>query len=190
MRSVIVGRCERPRFPFAPGHTLSKGRASRPDVAWLRSTLLVAQDVRKSRDVYMTAKKRAVNEPGEILVIAIDGSDQSSYATPYFSQSTKDTEKGWKLRWKLIGALVTNRLMNVCIIGSNWECGEMRPRVPRHDEVRARIFHREPGCPSAPPGRRAPSARRVQQALGREGKSPRAVVRTDEDNFAPIPEGT
>ena len=76
----------------------------------------------------MTAKKRAVNEPGEILVITIDGSDQS-YATPYFSQSTKNTEKGWKLRWKLIGALVTNRLMNVFIIARNWECSEMRPRV-------------------------------------------------------------
>ena len=85
------------------------------------------QEARKSRDVHMTTKKRATNEPGEILVIAIDGSDQSSYATPYFSQSTKDTEKGSKLTWKLIGALVTNRLMHVFIIGSNWECGEKRP---------------------------------------------------------------
>ena len=75
----------------------------------------------------MTAKKRATNEPGEILVIAIDGSDQSSYATPYFSQSTKDTEKGWKLRWKLIGSLVKSRLMHGFTIGSNWECDEKRP---------------------------------------------------------------
>ena len=103
------------------------GRASRPDVAWLRLLLPFVQDVRKSRDVYMTAKKRAMNEPGEILVIAIDGSDQSSYATPYFSQSMKDTEKGWKLRWKLIDALVTNRLMHFFTIGRNCQCGEKRP---------------------------------------------------------------
>lgn len=39
------------------------------------------------------------------------------------SQETKNTCKGWKLRMKLIGALVTGRLCNFFTIGSNWESG-------------------------------------------------------------------
>lgn len=34
----------------------------------------------------MAAKLRALQRPDEILVIAIDGSDQSSYSVPYFMQ--------------------------------------------------------------------------------------------------------
>ena len=45
-----------------------------------------------------------------MLVIAIDGSDYSSYAAPSFRQETKDTSKGWHMRMKLIGALVTGRM--------------------------------------------------------------------------------
>ena len=89
-----------------------------------------AQDVRKSRVIYMEAKKRAIENPESLLVIAIDGSDQSSYGIPYFCQETKNTAKGYKMRMKLIGALVTGRLMHFCTLGSNWECGEdIRERV-------------------------------------------------------------
>lgn len=82
------------------------------------------QDVRLSRQVYMNAKARAVANPNEILVIAIDGSDQSSYATPYFSQVTKESCKGWRMRLKLIGSLVTGRLLQFFTLASNWEFGK------------------------------------------------------------------
>lgn len=45
----------------------------------------------------MAAKERAKANPDKLLCIAIDGSDQSSYATPYVRQETKDTSKGWKV---------------------------------------------------------------------------------------------
>lgn len=81
------------------------------------------QDVKMSRQVYMIAKLKAKSTPDEILTIAIDGSDQSSYATPYFRQETKDSCKGWKMRMKLIGALVTGRMLMFFTIASNWETG-------------------------------------------------------------------
>lgn len=46
-------------------------------------------------------------DPSKLLVIVIDGSDRSSYTTTYFSQVTKGTYRGWRMRLKLIGALVT-----------------------------------------------------------------------------------
>ena len=61
-------------------------------------SLLLVQDVQKSRQIDMQAKAFALENPDKLLVIAIDGSDQSSYATPYFSQATKDSCKGWKKR--------------------------------------------------------------------------------------------
>eukprot|EP00752_Nemacystus_decipiens_P017096 g15312.t1 len=81
------------------------------------------KDVDRSRGVYMQAKLLAITTPSAILVIAIDGSDQSSYSVPYFKQETKNTCKGWKMRMKLIGALVTGRLCHFFTIGSNWESG-------------------------------------------------------------------
>lgn len=57
----------------------------------LHAPPLLVQDVRGSRQIYMCAKALAVAHPGQLLVIAVDGRDQSSYATPYFSQVTKDT---------------------------------------------------------------------------------------------------
>ena len=71
----------------------------------------------------MNAKARAMANPDEILAIVIDGSDQSSYATPYFSQVTRESCKGWRLRLKLIGALVTGRLLQFFTLASNWESG-------------------------------------------------------------------
>ena len=44
------------------------------------------QDVARCRNIYMRAKLIALERPNELLCIAIDGSDQSSYAYPYFKQ--------------------------------------------------------------------------------------------------------
>ena len=88
-----------------------------------------SQDVRRSRGVYMSAKDRARRCPDDILVIAIDGSDQSSYGTPYFAQKTKNSSKGHKMKWKLIGALASGRLMHFFTIGANWEAGKTRHRL-------------------------------------------------------------
>ena len=44
------------------------------------------QDVARCRNIYMRAKLFALERPNELLCIAIDGSDQSSYAYPYFKQ--------------------------------------------------------------------------------------------------------
>eukprot|EP00752_Nemacystus_decipiens_P012131 g10755.t1 len=57
----------------------------------------------------MAAKALACAEPLMILCIAIDGADQSAFATPYFCQETKESVRGWKLKMKLIGALVENK---------------------------------------------------------------------------------
>ena len=46
----------------------------------------------------MAANERARLYPDELLCVAIDGSDQSSYATPYFRQDSKESCKGWKMR--------------------------------------------------------------------------------------------
>lgn len=46
----------------------------------------IFQDVARSRGVYLRAKLVAIERPTELLVIAIDGSDQSSYSLPYFKQ--------------------------------------------------------------------------------------------------------
>lgn len=77
--------------------------------------------------MYLQAKERARDEPQSLLCIAIDGSDQSSYAAPYFRQETKDTSKGWKMRMKLIGALGTGRMCMFYTILSNWESGAVKP---------------------------------------------------------------
>lgn len=87
-------------------------------------TLLLFQDVKKSRLAYMAAKMLACANPLELLCIAIDGADQSAFATPYFCQETKDSVKGWKMRMKLIGALVSGRMCMFYTLGSNWESGE------------------------------------------------------------------
>lgn len=77
----------------------------------------------------MSAKELAKSDPDKILVIAIDGADQQQYALPYFRQMTKDTAKGWKMRTKLIGALVTGRMMMFYTLASNWESGKLSCRV-------------------------------------------------------------
>lgn len=46
-------------------------------------------------------------------------------------QETKDTAKGWKMRLKLIGALVNGRLCHFFTIGSNWESGELSSSRPQ-----------------------------------------------------------
>lgn len=66
--------------------------------------------MKRSRLAYMAAKMLACANPQELLCIAIDGADQSAFATPYFCQETKDSVKGWKMRMKLIGALVSGRM--------------------------------------------------------------------------------
>ncbi|CAM9584489.1 unnamed protein product [Ectocarpus fasciculatus] len=81
------------------------------------------EDVKKSRLAYMAAKMLACANPLELLCIAIDGADQSAFATPYFCQETKDSVKGWKMRMKLIGALVSGRMCMFYTLGSNWESG-------------------------------------------------------------------
>lgn len=73
----------------------------------------------------MSAKERAKRCPDDILVIAIHGSDQSSYGTPYFATKTKNSSKGWRMKWELVGALVTNRLMHFFTI-NNWATGPPR----------------------------------------------------------------
>ena len=90
------------------------------------------QDVRKCRQIYMMAKALSRLNPLALLVIAIDGSDQSSYATPYFSQVTKDSCMGWRMRLKLIGALVSGRLLHFFTLGSNWESGEFWSQSIKH----------------------------------------------------------
>ena len=82
------------------------------------------QDVRVSRQVHVNAKARAVANPNKSLVIAIHGSDQSFCATPYVSQVTKETCKEWRMRLKLIGALVTGRLLQSFVLASNCESGK------------------------------------------------------------------
>ncbi|CAN0214085.1 unnamed protein product, partial [Pylaiella littoralis] len=59
------------------------------------------EDVKASRRAYMTAKMLACTDPLALLCIAIDGADQSAFATPYFCQESKETVKGWKLKMKL-----------------------------------------------------------------------------------------
>ena len=72
----------------------------------------------------MAAKERARLYPDELLCIAIDGSDQSSYATtPYFRQDPKESCKGWKMRLKLIEALVSGRMRMFYTVGNNWKSG-------------------------------------------------------------------
>ena len=72
----------------------------------------------------MAAKQLALTHPDKLLCIAIDGSDQSSYAMPYLPQETKNTCKGWKMRMKLIGSLVTGRCCHFFTLAANWETGE------------------------------------------------------------------
>lgn len=72
----------------------------------------------------MAAKVLACTDPSELLCIAIDGADQSAFATPYFCQETKESVRGWKQRMKLIGALVSGRMMMFFTLGSNWESGK------------------------------------------------------------------
>lgn len=55
----------------------------------------------------MAAKEQAKTVPDSILTIAIDGADLQRFAIPFFRQLTKDTAKGWKMRTKLIGMLVS-----------------------------------------------------------------------------------
>lgn len=81
----------------------------------------------------MNAKVIACSNPGLLLCIAIDGADQSAFATPYFCQETKETVKGWKLRMKLIGALVSGRMCMFYTLGSNWESGQLHI-VIAHEE--------------------------------------------------------
>lgn len=72
----------------------------------------------------MGAKAFACSNPSLLLCIAIDGADQSAFATPYFCQETKESVRGWKLRMKLIGALVSGRMCMFFTLGSNWESGK------------------------------------------------------------------
>ena len=109
--------------------------------------VLVHQDVRLSRGVYMSAKFRARTNPGEILVVAIDGSDQSSYGIPYFTQSDKGTVRGWKLRLKLVGALVSGRLMQFFTIAKNWETGESRGCHGSAERAWSGCFRASAPCP-------------------------------------------
>lgn len=85
--------------------------------------------MKKSRRVYVTAKERAKANPDDLVCIAIDGSDQSSYATPYFRQGTKNSVKGWKMKTKLIGALVTGRMCKFYTLAINWESGELKKQI-------------------------------------------------------------
>lgn len=71
----------------------------------------------------MMAKMVACATPHQLLCIAIDGADQSAFATPFFCQETKDTVRGWKMRLKLIGALVSGRMCMFYTLGTNWESG-------------------------------------------------------------------
>lgn len=79
----------------------------------------------------MAAKMLACTDPLVLLCIAIDGADQSAFATPYFCQETKDSVRGWKLRMKLIGALVSGRMCMFYTLGSNWESGKSRFKLVR-----------------------------------------------------------
>ncbi|CAN0386362.1 unnamed protein product [Pylaiella littoralis] len=81
------------------------------------------EDVKRSRKAYMAAKEQAKTNPDSILVMAVDGADQQLFALPYFRQLTKDTARGWKMRTKLIGALVTGEMMMFFTLASNWETG-------------------------------------------------------------------
>ena len=79
----------------------------------------------------MAAKMLACTDPMMLLCIAIDGADQSAFATPYFCQETKESVRGWKLKMKLIGALVSGRMCMFYTLGSNWESGKIRRRLVR-----------------------------------------------------------
>lgn len=78
------------------------------------------------------AKMLACTNPLALLCIAIDGADQSAFATPYFCQETKDSVKGWKMKMKLIGALVSGRMCMFYTLGTNWESGQFRARSRLH----------------------------------------------------------
>ena len=106
--------------------------------------VLVHQDVRLSRGVYMSAKFWARTNPEEVSVVAIDGSDQSSYGIPYFTQSDKGTVRGWKLRLKLVGALVSGRLMHFFTIANNWETGESKGCYGRAERAFRWLISRSP----------------------------------------------
>lgn len=78
------------------------------------------------------------------------------------SQETKDTCKGWKLRMKLIGALVTGRLCHFFTIGSNWESGKSGEgkcleKVPRLYFMRQGLFVLRSSCESQLLPRRHPA---------------------------------
>lgn len=117
------------RFPCALlVHSHSAQFVSRhPDVscAFLLPVHLFLQDVKRSRRAYMGAKMQACTEPSTLLCIAIDGADQSAFSTPFFCQETKESVRGWKMRLKLLGALVSGRMCMFFTLAANWESGKL-----------------------------------------------------------------
>lgn len=81
-------------------------------------------DVRKSRQVYTTAKRIGETGPSELLCIAVGSSDQSSYATPHFPQEMKELCNGIKDVHENQRRLLTARKCHFSTLGSNWETGE------------------------------------------------------------------
>lgn len=84
---------------------------------------ICSQDVKLQRRAYMAAEAQAKSDPGSILVMAIDGAGLQRFAYPFFRQLTKEAAKGWRIRTKLIGALVTGWMMQFYTVASNWETG-------------------------------------------------------------------
>ena len=72
-------------------HILSGGHPThrqgcRTDISSVSLSCISPQDITGSRGFHMDRKQVAVATPHKLLCVAIDGSDQSSYALPFFPQ--------------------------------------------------------------------------------------------------------
>ena len=72
-------------------HILSGGHPThrqgcRTDISSVSLSCISPQDITGSRGFHMDREQVAVATPHKLLCVAIDGSDQSSYALPFFPQ--------------------------------------------------------------------------------------------------------
>ena len=76
-------------------------------------SMCAVQYVKELKNGYYGRRAMAKLDPANSLSIIIDGSDNGEYGFPYFYVKTKETSKGFKMKTKLIGALVHGRQLNV-----------------------------------------------------------------------------
>ena len=63
-------------------------------------------DMFDDRKIYEKHKELSKSEKSDYISIAIDGSDMINYGLPFFSEITKDGQKGYKYPIKLVGVIV------------------------------------------------------------------------------------